>query len=83
MLQRVQSLILKHTVHGPGTRLHRWCIPSSPMYHETCDTMRKGGLADVDNSVWPFPAAKADRAPPETPTGDRDAATALFASWHG
>lgn len=33
-----------------STKLHRWCIPTSDAYAKTCDQMRKGMLADHDNS---------------------------------
>lgn len=34
-----------------STPLHRWCIPTSEVYAATCDQMKKGALADEDNSL--------------------------------
>ena len=44
----------------PPTRLGRWCGPWSPVYARTCDPMRKGALADADNSFGRLVARKAE-----------------------
>lgn len=50
MLARMRKAFVKRA--SPNTILGRWC---GPWYNETCDVMRKGRLADMDNSVWNAP----------------------------
>lgn len=64
----------------PPTPLHRWCLPTSPVYAVTCDQMRKGALADVDNGHYML-------HPPHRPSGsvfqyERDTVT-VFADSFG
>lgn len=88
MLQRTWALAAKYaapTSTSSVTRLHRWCLPSSPVYGAACDTMQKGRLADIDNGAWPFraAAAKTSKEAVACDARDRNFATALLASWHG
>ena len=44
--------------HSPLTLLGRWC---GPWYKTTCDVMKKGSFADIDNSVWTKPPPRSDK----------------------
>ena len=62
-----------------ATRLHRWCLPTSPAYKAVCNPMRKGFLADHDNGASVHPP---EPKKPEASEG-RTVVTALLAQWHG
>ena len=42
-------MLFKFFRPGPYTMLGRWC---GPWYNPACNAMKKGELADIDNSVW-------------------------------
>ena len=51
--------------HGPRNPLGRWC---GAWYNPACDPMRKGSLADPDNSAEPRPPrAEESDAPTRDP----------------
>lgn len=61
---------------GPSSILGRWC---GPWYSKSCDQMRKGALADHDNSACTAPPARKETRTQEEV--ERDAVN-VFAHWH-